>query len=380
MKKLITTILVILCIAFGCSNESDTNTNQDKQQEINTLMEKGDEQYQNAEYPEAKEKYAQVITLDETYVSAYINKARATIKLEEYEDSKKALKKASELLMGNLTAPYYDVVAELAVMQNRKVEAIEALNNAIAIETTPVRLSNRGQVFSLLHQNEQAKADLHQAIEEIEGQIFTNYYYLVEIAIYEENYPEAEKHLAKMMEKKPENSEAPAIQGYINAKKIANDNELTREQKNELERKATEKITEATEKFESKNNEITANYIGLYHYVNEDVEIALEFYNKAIVLDDKEASFYNNRALAYYKLGDNDSAYQDMSEAIKLDNLEPEYYLGRGYILITRKQKASAIGDFSKAVELDGTYINRIPSEYRDELPENLKNGGQENG
>ena len=379
MKKLITTILVILCIAFGCSNESDTNTNQDKQQEINALMEKGDEQYQNAEYPEAKEKYAQVITLDETYVSAYINKARATIKLEEYEDSKKALKKASELLMGNLTAPYYDVVAELAVMQNRKVEAIEALNNAIAIETTPVRLSNRGQVFSLLHQNEQAKADFHQAIKQIEGQIFTNYYYLVEIAIYEGNYPEAEKHLAKMMEKKPENSEAPAMQGYINAKKIANDNELTREQKNELERKATEKITEATEKFENENNEITANYIGLYHYVNEDVEIALEFYNKAIVLDDKEASFYNNRALAYYKLGDNDSAYQDMSEAIKLDNLEPEYYLGRGYILITRKQKASAIGDFSKAVELDGTYINRIPSEYHDELPENLRNGGQEN-
>jgi Flp pilus assembly protein TadD, contains TPR repeats len=379
MKKLMTIMLVVLCIVSGCSKENDTNTIQDKQQEINALMEKGDEQYLNGEYPEAKANYAKVIELDETYVSAYINKARATIKLEEYEDSKNNLKKASELLIGNLTAPYYDVVAELAVKQNRKAEAIEALNNAIAIETTAVRLSNRGQVFSLLHQNEQAKADLHQAIEEIEGQIFANYYYLTEIAIYEENYPEAEKHLAKMIEKKPENSEAPAMQGYINAKKIANDNELTREQKNELEHKASEKITEATEKFESENNEITANYIGLYHYVNENVEIALEFYNKAINLDDKEASFYNNRALAYYTLGDNDSAYQDMSEAIKLDNLEAEYYLGRGYILVTRKQKASAIGDFSRAVELDGTYINRIPSEYHEELPENIRNGGQEN-
>ena len=107
---------------------------------------------------------------------------------------------------------------------------------------------------------------------------------------------------------------------------------------------------------------------GLYHayYMQEGegggprVDLAIEDYSQAILLDPDNPAYYAARGDAYYKQpGGIDLAIEDYDHAILLDPTNPSLYLGRGIIDFDqglRAQEESAIKDFDEAIRLDPVY------------------------
>lgn len=80
---------------------------------------------------------------------------------------------------------------------------------------------------------------------------------------------------------------------------------------------------------------------------------ALEYYTRAIEIDDNNAIYYSNRAAAHSKLGDHQAALNDCREAIEIDPTYSKAYgrLGLAYASLEQHQRAKEA--YLKAVELD---------------------------
>lgn len=83
---------------------------------------------------------------------------------------------------------------------------------------------------------------------------------------------------------------------------------------------------------------------------------AIADYNKVIKINPNNAGAYNNRGLAYYGLGKYNRAIADYNKAIELDPNDALYYNNRGnaYDKIGRNIRATA--DHNKACELSNRY------------------------
>uniref|UniRef100_A0A6M2F9M0 Amidase domain-containing protein n=1 Tax=Populus davidiana TaxID=266767 RepID=A0A6M2F9M0_9ROSI len=82
---------------------------------------------------------------------------------------------------------------------------------------------------------------------------------------------------------------------------------------------------------------------------------AISYYNEAIKLNDKNATYYSNRAAAYLELGSFHQAEADCSEAINLDKKNVKAYLRRGTAREMLGYYKDAIEDFKYALVLEPT-------------------------
>jgi tetratricopeptide (TPR) repeat protein len=96
---------------------------------------------------------------------------------------------------------------------------------------------------------------------------------------------------------------------------------------------------------------------------NKNYEQAIDAFNEAIKINDKNANAYYNRGLAYLFSQVFEKAYYDFSRAIELDTTLADAYNNRGYCLFINGNFADASLDFDKAIQLDPkfeeAYINR---------------------
>lgn len=147
-------------------------------------------------------------------------------------------------------------------------------------------------------------------------------------------------------------------------------------------------------------NEEYHNRLGVMYYRQGKYEQAINYYNKAISIDDASALFYENRGLAflyrlqyekaeadflrsmelnpvasiynnlgvlYYRMGNMDNAIKYYTEAIKLNEQEPVYHENIGLAYEKKQDDEKALACFEQAVSLEkelGTYLNRIGLYY----------------
>ena len=101
---------------------------------------------------------------------------------------------------------------------------------------------------------------------------------------------------------------------------------------------------------------------GLSYYYAGDFRLALDEYDKSLLLDPQYQDAYNNRGLAYYELGQYQSARWDYDEAIRLDSHESRTYYNRGLLYYKLGQYERAIEDYDEAIRLtpdQAIYFNK---------------------
>lgn len=101
---------------------------------------------------------------------------------------------------------------------------------------------------------------------------------------------------------------------------------------------------------------------GLSYYYSGDFRLAIDEYDKSILLDAAYPDAYNNRGLAYDELGQYQSARWDYNEAIRLDPRESRNYYNRGLLYYKLGQYRRAIEDYNEAIRLipdQSIYFNK---------------------
>jgi tetratricopeptide (TPR) repeat protein len=91
---------------------------------------------------------------------------------------------------------------------------------------------------------------------------------------------------------------------------------------------------------------------------SDDYEHAIENYSRAINLDDRNSTAYNNRAAAYIKMREYESAVQDFGKAIRLEPNDADLYSNRGAVHHTIGQYENAITNYGEAIRLKPSEAN----------------------
>ena len=109
-------------------------------------------------------------------------------------------------------------------------------------------------------------------------------------------------------------------------------------------------LTQAS-KIDPKHSEIT-RLVGVCCYFSNQHEAALEHFDRAILLDSRNASAYNNKATLLSENGLYDIAIQNFTKAIELDKNNYEVRNNLGNALQDLKRYDEAIACFEKAISL----------------------------
>lgn len=84
-------------------------------------------------------------------------------------------------------------------------------------------------------------------------------------------------------------------------------------------------------------------------------EIAIEYYNKAILFQQKSPQAIFNRGLAYSRLGKDTLALADYSTYLELFPDNPTTFTARGVLHHKMGRKVEAVVDLTRAVEIDSS-------------------------
>jgi tetratricopeptide (TPR) repeat protein len=87
-----------------------------------------------------------------------------------------------------------------------------------------------------------------------------------------------------------------------------------------------------------------------------DQDRALADFNRAIQLDQSEASVLSARGELSLKKGDHDKAIEDYSEALRLDPKNTETFTSRGDIWQAKSEYEKALADYHRALRLNPGY------------------------
>jgi tetratricopeptide (TPR) repeat protein len=95
--------------------------------------------------------------------------------------------------------------------------------------------------------------------------------------------------------------------------------------------------------------------MGDKNFKNNDFDVAIMFYSKAILLnqDEKKDLVYLNRGLAYFKLGQFQEALEDAIKASKLNQSNSKAWSRIGSCLFALNRNTEAITAFDRACQLD---------------------------
>lgn len=114
----------------------------------------------------------------------------------------------------------------------------------------------------------------------------------------------------------------------------------------------------------------------------QDLENAIQAFNKAIQLNIKFAEAYNNRGNAYADTKEYDLAIADYNTAIEINPKDADYYYNRGTTYADKEQYDLAITDYNKSIELNpklaGAFYNKaLACEEIGQVDEAIKSYGQ---
>jgi superkiller protein 3 len=114
------------------------------------------------------------------------------------------------------------------------------------------------------------------------------------------------------------------------------------------------------------------NKVGVLYYrrgTKEDAKKAIAYYNKAIELSPAEGLFYENLALAYEAIGDNDKVIEAYEELIENAPHNDDIYNFLGVFYYRTNQFEKAIKNYLKAIELNprsALYYQNLGLAYAD--------------
>lgn len=106
---------------------------------------------------------------------------------------------------------------------------------------------------------------------------------------------------------------------------------------------------------------------GLTFQKSNNLQNAIDAYDKAIELSPKDAAAYINRGTAYAELGNHQQAINNYNWAIGLNPKEADAYVNRGIAYVKAGNIQQAINDYNKAMELnpkDATAYNNRGNAY----------------
>ena len=361
-----------------------TVTQPDKNADLVTWMNYGNQQWRYRKSDEAIAAFKKAIEIEPNFDRAYYAIGLAYGFQKDYQQAIDALKKATEL---NSTPYYYwrnlgltyrdleqydsalaayeqalknsqsqeeqdfrlyvekgDVLSELG----RNEEAIASYTKALSINHNhPWAYNNRGNTYNDLQQYERAIADFNKAIE-INPQNANAYNNRGNTYSILQQFESAIADLNKAIEINPQYASA-----YYNRGIIYND---------------LQKYESAIANY-NKAIEINPNYANAYYnrgntYASlQQFESAIADYSKAIEINPNLADAYINRGNTYNDLQKYESASADYNKAIEINPQLAEAYLNRGNTYSLLQQYESAIADYSKAIEINpqyaGAYNNR---------------------
>jgi len=113
--------------------------------EVNLLLEKAMEAFQNEHYAEAVDYYLQVIEIDPDVFEAYFYLAAGYTKLKRNEEAIKVMEKARMIRPGS--APVYYNLGILCKQVGRKAEARAYLEEALALVKTDAAVDDARREF-----------------------------------------------------------------------------------------------------------------------------------------------------------------------------------------------------------------------------------------
>lgn len=85
---------------------------------------------------------------------------------------------------------------------------------------------------------------------------------------------------------------------------------------------------------------------------------AVEYYSKAIALQQNNAEFHNNRGTAYFNMEQYVLAVDDFNKAISLKNDFVDAYNNRGSVYFKLEQYELALSDFNKVISMKKDYAD----------------------
>jgi len=95
---------------------------------------------------------------------------------------------------------------------------------------------------------------------------------------------------------------------------------------------------------------------GVVYGAKNEYDLAIQSYTKTISLDPNYTSAYNNRGNAYREIAKYELALPDFSKAISLNPNYKDAYNGRGLIYMRMGEYSLSVNDYVKAISLDGNY------------------------
>ena len=99
-------------------------------------------------------------------------------------------------------------------------------------------------------------------------------------------------------------------------------------------------------------NASACNQLGLVYAGEGRLDLAIQYYDKAIELNPSGTDAYNNRGNAYRARGQAGLSIKDFSKAVELNPREANAYYNRGLAYADQGRFDLAIQDYSKAIEL----------------------------
>lgn len=110
-------------------------------------------------------------------------------------------------------------------------------------------------------------------------------------------------------------------------------------------------------------------FAGKSAYLNKDINKAIDFFSKALNIDNSLANCYNERGRCYLDNGDYNNAFSDFCMAIDMNPNNGEFFYYRGLTYFELKNNIGACSDWEKAKNLNylqaEQYMLRICSEIK---------------
>ncbi len=94
---------------------------------------------------------------------------------------------------------------------------------------------------------------------------------------------------------------------------------------------------------------------GIYRTLQNQNQLAMDDYNKAIALAPRFADVYNNRGILNNKLGNNEAALADYTAALNINPKYTDAYYNRGVLYNMSGNIEAALADFNKTISLDSS-------------------------
>lgn len=105
---------------------------------------------------------------------------------------------------------------------------------------------------------------------------------------------------------------------------------------------------------------------GIDYILQENNDLAMEEFTRAIELDPGYYYAYYNRALVYYKRGELQSSLTEYTKAIELHPDNVYWTIERGFLYLELGDRENAIIDLERSLELG------LPPEYKQRVEEAL--------